>query len=124
MSTFFKLKKKTNLSRRWYGTRERKNLCFVKTLVEIHLVSRFIVLTVSVQYIHESVSACLTDSMFVWLVCMYVCVCMYRHSISDLSTPLTPLSLGEERPLKYCTVYHWWAIQILVYFNFLCNSSV
>lgn len=35
-------------------------------------------------------SVCLCD--------MYVCVCMYRHSISDLSTPLTQLSLGEECP--------------------------
>lgn len=80
----------------------------MKTLVELHLVSRSIVLTVSVQYILVCVCACergcvrecATDC-----VCgMYVCVCMYRHSISDLSAPLTQLSLGEECPLKilYC----------------------
>lgn len=51
----------------------KKNLCFVKTLVEIHLVSRSIVLTVSVQYIRESALACLTECVFVW----YVCMCLY-----------------------------------------------
>lgn len=56
MSTFFKFKK-TKFVMKWYGTRERnkKNLCFVKTLVELHLVSRSIVLTVSVQYIRVGV---------------------------------------------------------------------
>lgn len=51
-------------------------------------------------YVCERECACFTDCMFVW----YVCLCMYRHSISDLSTPLTQLSLGEECPLKilYC----------------------
>lgn len=41
------------------GSRERikKNLCFVKTLVELHLVSGSIVLTVSVQYIRVRVCA-------------------------------------------------------------------
>lgn len=74
----------------------------MKNLVELHLVSRSIVLTVSVQYIR--VSACAWASQTVCLCGMYVCVCMYRHSISDLSTPLTQLSLGEECPLKilYC----------------------
>lgn len=74
----------------------------MKTLVELHLVSRSIVLTVSVQYIR--VRVCVRGRLYVCVVCMYVCVCMYRHSISDLSTPLTQLSLGEECPLKilYC----------------------
>lgn len=96
----FQIKKKrkkptTNLSLQWYGTRGRKeNLCFVKTLVKLHLVSRSIVLTVSVQYICVRVSAWRSAC----LCAMYVSVCMYRHSISDLSTPPTQLSLGEERP--------------------------
>lgn len=80
----------------------RRICAFVKTLVELHLVSHSIVLTVSVQYIRVRVRVCAWQT--VCLCGMYVCVCMYRHSISDLSTPLTQLSLGEERPLKilYC----------------------
>lgn len=80
----------------------RRICAFVKTLVELHLVSRSIVLTVSVQYIRMGV--CVRAWPTVCLCGMYVCVCMYRHSISDLSTPLAQLSLGEERPLKilYC----------------------
>lgn len=91
-------KKKKDLSRKWYGKRERKkNLWFVKKLVELHLVSGSIVLTVSVQYIRVWMGERLFHRLYVCVLCM----CMYRHSISDLSNPPTQLSL-EERPLKYC----------------------
>lgn len=73
---------------KWYRTRERnKNLCFVKTLVELHLVSRSIVLTVSVQYIRER--ACVCVRLYVCVVCMwYVSVCIGILSVtSQLLSP-------------------------------------
>lgn len=75
MSTFFKFKKQ--ICHESYGTRERnkKNLCFVKTLVELHLVSCSIVLTVSVQYIR--VRVCVRAWWTVCLCGMYVCMCLY-----------------------------------------------
>lgn len=52
-------------------------------------------------YTRVSVSAWQT----VRLCGMYVCVCMYRHSISDLSTPLAQLSLGEGMPPKNTVLF-------------------
>lgn len=81
----------------------KKNLCFVKTLVEIHLVSRSIVLTVSVQYIRESALACLTECAFVWYVCMYVSVCIGILSVTS-QLLLPSFHWGRNVPLKilYC----------------------
>lgn len=61
--------------------RNKKNLCFVKTLVELHLVSRSIVLTVSVQYIRVRVRVC--DRLYVCVVCMYVSVCIGILSVTS-----------------------------------------
>lgn len=65
MSTFLKFKKQICHKSGMEQEKGKKNLCFVKTLVEIHLVSRSIVLTVSVQYMRESALACLTECVFV-----------------------------------------------------------
>lgn len=71
----------------------------MKTLVELHLVSRSIVLTVSVQYIRVSVYACLTDCM-----CgMYVSVCIGILSVT--SQLLLPTFIGGGMPPKNTVLF-------------------